>query len=179
MDALRRRTAWALLLALLALLGLAAAPAGADGLIAARVMLPAPLEVAPGGSDTVRIEVQVRPGFHVQANPVLDPSLIPITLTLQGQPGVGVGRAVYPHAKRFRLSGATDELVVYDGRFHIQAPITVARQAPAGRLQLRGSLRYQACDDRTCLPPRTVPVLVPVHVVQHTTTLPTPQRRAP
>src|SRR5204862_6316225 len=49
------------------------------------------------------IEVRVKPGFHVQANPVLDPSLIPIVLTLQGAGGIEVGTPIYPSAKRFRL----------------------------------------------------------------------------
>lgn len=153
------------------LLGLAAAPVGADGLIAARIFLPAPLEIRPGSSETCRIEVRVRPGFHVQANPVLDPNLIPITLTLQAQSGVQAGAAIYPRARRFRLTGATDDLVVYGGSFVIEAPIRVAQDAAPALVQLRGSLRYQACDERVCLPPRTVPVLVPVRIVRHGVTM--------
>jgi thiol:disulfide interchange protein DsbD len=158
------RSPWRTTCALL--LGLVAVPVGADGLIAARIFLPGPVEIRPGGSEPCHIEVRVRPGFHVQANPVLDPNLIPITLTLQAQRGVQAGAAIYPRARHFRLTGASDDLVVYDGRFFIEARIHVAEDAAPSLVHLRGSLRYQACDDRICLPPRTVPVLVPVRIVE-------------
>ena len=111
-----------------------------------------------------RVYVRVRPGFHVQANPVLDPALIPIVFALQPSGGLQPGAPVYPPAKRFRLQGTDDDLVVLDGRFAIRIPIRASADAAPGKIVLRGALRFQACDHEHCLFPRTLPVDVPVRV---------------
>ena len=114
--------------------------------------------VRPGGSATLRVSVSVTPGYHVQANPVLNPYLIPLLLEVTGTADVRVGPPVYPPAKRMRLAGDEQDLVIYDGTFVIEQPVTVSPGSPPGEVMLEGSLRYQACDDHRCLRPRTVPV---------------------
>jgi hypothetical protein len=54
---------------------------------------------------------------------------------------------------------------VYRGRVRIAREITFGPEnavrplvTPAGELILKGSLRYQACDDRKCYVPETVPL---------------------
>jgi DsbC/DsbD-like thiol-disulfide interchange protein len=107
----------------------------------------------------------VKPGYHVQANPVENPSLIPITLQIDGARGISVGEPLYPTAKRLRLPGDSQDLVVYDGSFAIGVPLEVARDANVGQtVALKGNLRYQACDDSHCLFPVTLPVAISVTV---------------
>jgi hypothetical protein len=40
----------------------------------------------------------------------------------------------------------------------------VAAVAPAARASATGTLRYQACDNKACYPPKNVPVSVTVSV---------------
>lgn len=121
--------------------------------------------VRPGAGATLRVSVTVAPGYHVQANPVLNPYLIPLLLEVAGTPQVRAGAPVYPKAKRMRLSGDDEELVVYDGTFTVGQPVTVGADSPPGEVTLEGSLRYQACDDHRCLRPRTLPVQLRLRVV--------------
>lgn len=131
------------------------------------VTLPAPVEMKAGYSSPLRIQVRVKPGYHVQANPVRNPSLIPITLELGPGDGVRPGRMVYPPGKLFRTAGGSEDLVVYDGAFFIESSVHVAPAQPPGLVVLNGTLRYQACTDRTCLAPRTIPLRgVPIKVVR-------------
>jgi DsbC/DsbD-like thiol-disulfide interchange protein len=108
----------------------------------------------------------VKPGYHVQANPVENPSLIPITLKMDAAESVSVGEPLYPAPKRLRLPGDTQDLVVYDGTFVIAFPLQAGRNATAGAITLKGTLRYQACDDSHCLFPVTLPVALAVTVVE-------------
>src|SRR5262249_49065996 len=140
---MRRRFA---ALGLLAVLG--AAPAGAIALEVVSFVTPSNVEVTPGASARIALRITVKPGYHVQANPVENPSLIPITLKVDPGENVSVGEPLYPSPKRIRLPGDSQDLVVYDGTFVIALPITASRSAASGAaLTLKGTLRYQACDD--------------------------------
>ncbi len=89
----------------------------------------------------------MKPSYHVHVNPVENPSLIPITLKIDGVEGVSAGEPLYPAAKRLRLRRDSQDLVVYDGTFAIAVPVKFRGSATAGAtVTLRGSLRYQACD---------------------------------
>ena len=153
------------LAALAVLAALGGAPSSAYAIEVVTVVAPAGVELKPGASTRIALKVVVKPGYHVQANPVENPSLIPITLKLDGAKGVSVGEPLYPTAKRLRLPGDSQDLVVYDGTFAIAFPLAVARDATAGEtVTLKGGLRYQACDDSHCLFPVTLPVALAVTV---------------
>jgi DsbC/DsbD-like thiol-disulfide interchange protein len=150
-------------LALLAVLS--ALPGGAHALEVVTVVQPSDLQVTPGTDARVALQIVVKPGYHVQANPVENPSLIPITLKIDSGPNISVGEPLYPSPKRIRLPGDGQDLVVYDGSFVIALPVKPSRGATAGEtIILRGTLRYQACDDSHCLFPVTLPVILPVGV---------------
>lgn len=132
---------------------------------AVEAILPAVAEMTAGSATSIGIQVRVKPGYHVQANPVENASLIPITLKIDPAAGVTVGRPVYPTAKRIRLPGDDHDLVVYDGEFTIALPVQLTSDfAPGDTVALNGSLRYQACDDRHCLFPVTVPLTLALRV---------------
>lgn len=150
---------------LTALLALGAAPAEVRALEVVTVRVPSNIEIKPGVSARIALQVTVKPGYHVQANPVENPSLIPITLKVDAAQGISVGQPLYPPAKRLRLSGASEDLVVYDGTFAIAVPLSAGHEAAAGAtVGLTATLRYQACDDSHCLFPVTLPVAIGVTV---------------
>ena len=150
-------------LAVLVLLG--AASSGARAIEVVTVVSPPSVEVKPGAGTRLAVKVVVKSGYHVQANPVENPSLIPITLKMDAAGSVSAGEPLYPPPKRLRLSGETQDLVVYDGTFVIALPVKVGHNAtPGATVTLKGTLRYQACDDSHCLFPVTLPVAFPVTV---------------
>jgi len=155
------------LAALTVLVALGAIPAPAHAIEVVAVLAPQGVAVKPGAGTRVALQVMVKPGYHVQANPVENPSLIPVTLKMEAAGNVSVGEPIYPTPKRLRLPGDSQDLVVYDGTFVIALPIKVGRSATVGAtVTLTGSLRYQACDDSHCLFPVTLPVALVVTVVE-------------
>jgi uncharacterized protein YyaL (SSP411 family)/Zn-dependent protease with chaperone function len=87
------------------------------------------------------VTMQIRDGWHVNANPPSLPFLVPTRI------GGEVRGLAYPPAGRFRSAFAPDELAVYSG----QAVIRGEAAPRATGLELT----YQACNDRLCLPPVT------------------------
>ncbi len=109
---------------------------------------------------TVRavLQVKVAPGFHIQSDRPRDPSLIPLTLTIDAPKGISVAGLTFPPAKDFLLKGSDQPLAVFEGAFPIEARLAVAKDHPAGDVTVPARLRYQACDDTTCFRPMTIPV---------------------
>jgi hypothetical protein len=53
---------------------------------------------------------------------------------------------------------------VFSGTFELLTRFKVAASVPPGLVNLPGKLRYQACNDRMCLPPKTLDLTLPVSV---------------
>ena len=82
--------------------------------------------------------------------------------------GVLPGPSVYPPRKLFRIAGGSEDLVVYDGFFFIESPVRVTQAQRPALVFLKGTLRYQACTDKVCLAPRSIPLRIPIRVVLET-----------
>ena len=63
-----------------------------------------------------------------------------------------------------KFSFSDKPLSVFEGEFKVTAKFKIPANAPAGAAKLEGKLRYQACNDRMCLPPRTLDVIVPLEI---------------
>ena len=96
-------------------------------------------------------------GLHTNANKPRDPSLIPTELTLEPPPGVTVEEVVYPVPIDLKQAGADLPLAVYEHEFSIGIVLSVARDVAPGAVPLTGWLRYQACDEKQCYFPKTLP----------------------
>ena len=108
---------------------------------------------ADAGNATV--EMTVAPGWHVNAHNPLDEFLVPTTVTVVPPDGVVAGDVVYPAPIERKLAfGGDRPLRLYSGRVRFTARLDGVPAADA--VPLRARLRYQACNDSRCLPPRTL-----------------------
>jgi hypothetical protein len=123
--------------------------------------------VPAGGSAKVELKFRVLPGYHINSDKPAAELLIATVLTLNAGGGLSIGAVTYPKAKQLTFDFAPDEpLHVYDGDITIAATLQAAPSAAPGTRTLKGELRYQACNDRACFPPRKLPVEVEVRVVK-------------
>ena len=109
-----------------------------------------------GAKGTVTLRVKLPETVHVQSDKPLDKSLIPTVLTIEPPPGVKVEKIVYPAATKLKQEGQTRPLAVFGPDFTITVHLAVAPGAAAGELNLPARLRYQACDEAMCYPPKNV-----------------------
>lgn len=111
-----------------------------------------------------KIPVSVRTGYHVNSNTPEDEYLIPLKLTWTATGALQAGEVVYPKPSKEKYEFAEKPLSVFTGNFDLTANFKVAPNAPAGPGAATGRLRYQACDNRACYPPRTIEVTVPYQI---------------
>lgn len=134
---------------------------------AAIVTIPPVKPVIAARGETVQLTVRakIKKGFHVQANPASDEFLIPTTLTIQADENMVPGIPVYPSGTPYRLEGSTEDLLTYEDEMAIILPVKVLEAASPGAANITGELRFQACDDIRCFYPRSIPVIIPVEIV--------------
>ncbi len=111
-----------------------------------------------------RIPVTVQMGFHVNSNAPKDEYLIPLKLTWKSTGVLEAGQVVYPKPSLEKYEFAESPLSVYTGAFELVTNFKVAANAPAGPGVAAGQLRYQACNDRACFPPKTIEINLPYQV---------------
>ena len=74
------------------------------------------------------------------------------------------GQVVYPKPVQEKYEFSEKPLSVFTGKFDVTANFKVAANAPAGPGVAAGQLRYQACNDKACFPPKTVEISLPYSV---------------
>lgn len=125
---------------------------------------PAPVVVSAAGRVAdATLSFVVRHGYHIQANPASADYLKPAVVELTGACGISPGKPHYPPAVPYRLEGADSDLATYADRFKVTIALSTAKdRSKAGDCALHGTLRYQACDARTCLAPASLAFDLPV-----------------
>jgi hypothetical protein len=126
---------------------------------------PLKLDAKAGTVATAKIMVQLKPGYHCNSDKPSDEYLIPLKLSWTAAP-LEVSEVVYPKAQMEKYSFSKDPLSVYTGDFEIVTKFKVPVSAAVGSVVLSGKLRYQACNDRMCLQPKTVDVSLPVDIIR-------------
>lgn len=135
------------------------------GPVPAIQVYPAAEGVNAGATLRYAVVVSLGAGWHVNANKPLDPYLIATTVELTPPAGIAVKNIVYPEPSMLTLQETGEQLAVYSDTFKIGVVLEAANNLAPGTYAMPGTLRYQACDDKRCLPPDTAAFSVPVNVV--------------
>lgn len=136
----------------------AAAPAFAQNVLS--VIPPESTSIKAGQVSETKIRVKLKPGFHVNSNKPADEFLIPLKLTWA--PGIVETVGVeYPKPTMEKYTFSEKPLSVFSGEFELA---TKFKATTRGMTTVSGKLRYQACNDTMCLPPKTIEIQLPVNV---------------
>src|ERR1700758_5657360 len=142
-----------------------------SALVAAQEPLPSPaavvkpqtfvsIEPVPRGkSFEIAMVVEIAKGFHMNSHKPTDPYLIATTLTPQPPAGFDIAGTIYPegHQEKFSFS-PNKPLNVYTGKVILRLKLTAHPDAALGAATIPITLRYQACNDTSCLQPVKIPV---------------------
>lgn len=131
-------------------------------------MSPAPLAtVQRGGAHPVELHFRVGAGFHVNSNTPTEEFLIPTVLTLEAPTDIIIGRITYPPGELASFPFAPDQkLSVYTGEFTLSVMVRPLAGVMPSNYAVHGTLKYQACDNAACYPPKRLPVQFNVKVIK-------------
>ncbi len=135
----------------------------------ANVLNVAPLRkvtVPATGTADASVSLQLRDGFHVNSNTPSDEYFIPLRLTWNPGPVEAVS-VTFPKPKMEKLAFSDKPVSIFSGDFEVVTRFKAAPGASLGQNVVTGKLRFQACNDRMCLPPKTIDLSLPVEVTAH------------
>jgi hypothetical protein len=121
-------------------------------------------EIVRGGNRlSLIIEVDLKDKMHVYAPGVQ--GYIPIEWTMEEVAGVTNYPASYPESEMLHLPAIDETVPVFQGRFRAVRDMMIGQSKEIqhllngqGELLIKGSFRYQACDDKICYLPKTIPL---------------------
>jgi DsbC/DsbD-like thiol-disulfide interchange protein len=121
-------------------------------------------KVRKGGIVQGTVTMDIPSGYHVNSNRPLEKFLIASQLQIEAPKGMRVGSVVYPRPILRKLKFSKSKVSVFEGRAVIRFSVTIPPSFPSRTVELKGHLRYQACNDDICFPPRTRDVSVRLKV---------------
>ena len=134
-----------------------------------------------GGRGTIRqgirrqlvVRFELDPGLHIYGEPVPD-GLVPTSVHVDGPPGLVVEAPICPPTEPLHLESLGVDLAVWSGVVDIVVPFyavgelaSEVRPLDVDAVTLDVTVRYQSCNDETCLLPRTekLSLRVPLDVI--------------
>src|SRR5689334_20122296 len=127
-----------------------------------RAKLVAPASAAPGSSTKIVIELTVGAGWHVNSHSPHEKFLIPTEVVLDATVGT-VSPVRYPPGADRKFSFSDEPMSVYEGAVRFETDLVVPSGA-SGDSVVKGSVSFQACNDRQCFPPSKIPLTAGVAV---------------
>ena len=115
----------------------------------------APDKIKKGRLVKGSVVIDIPKGLHVQSNKPLDKYLIPTKLDVETPSGMKVGPVSYPRAVMRNLKFSKGAVAVYEGRAIVRFNVTVPANYGGSSGEIKGKLRFQACNDDACFPPVT------------------------
>jgi thiol:disulfide interchange protein DsbD len=121
--------------------------------------------VHPGETFKAALRLSIGPEWHINANLVNDDFLVPTTLEFRADRNFKAINTIYPPPLPARFEFSESEVFVYAESALIGVLLKAGNNILPGTYKLKGALSYQACNDRSCLPPETLSVEFEVNVV--------------
>jgi thiol:disulfide interchange protein DsbD len=115
----------------------------------------APDKVKKGRVVRASVVMDIPSGLHVQSSKPLDKFLVPTKLDVETPSGMKVGPISYPRALMRKLKFSKGAVAVYEGRAVVRFNVTVPANYSGRSGEIKGKLRFQACNDESCFPPVT------------------------
>ena len=147
-------------------LGVHAAPVAATKVSSTHLELttwPSDAAIAPGNRFSLVLDIQPGPHIHVYAPGAKGYRVV--ALTIEPQPNVRVPPVQYPASQIYFYKPLNERVPVFQKPFTLVQEVILegtpqAQAALRGKdnLTLTGELDYQACDDKECFNPTSVPL---------------------
>ena len=119
--------------------------------------------VARGSSARGSIVLSIPGGLHVNSSRPASEYAIPTTVRLTGT-GVRVSGPTYPRGVNRKFQFSPNTINVYEGTVRFPFTVNVPANFRGDTVRVRAVVRYQACTDEVCYPPRTREVTLTARV---------------
>ena len=126
-----------------------------DELVRARAYLSTD-RLPAGGTSQIIVLLEVKDGWHINANPPSPDYLKPTKLSFKSKAGVTLAEPKYPKGHGFKMEGEDTEAMVYEGEVALFGTLAVPKASGGQTDEMEITINYQACNEKGCLPPKSI-----------------------
>lgn len=119
--------------------------------------------VSRGGSTRGTVTLSIPGGLHVNSNRPNSQYAIPTTVKISAV-GAKTGAVSYPRGRNRKFQFSEDTLNVYEGAATFSFNLTVPASFKGNAVRVRAVVRFQACTEEVCYPPKTKEVTLTARV---------------
>ncbi|MEO6333980.1 MAG: protein-disulfide reductase DsbD domain-containing protein [Pyrinomonadaceae bacterium] len=119
--------------------------------------------VTRGAKARGSIVMTIPEGLHVNSSRPLSEYAIPTVVSVRGS-GVKVSGITYPRGRNRRFQFSENLINVYEGRINFPFNVTVPAGFRGKMIRVTATVRYQACTEEVCYPPKTKAVMMTARV---------------
>jgi thiol:disulfide interchange protein DsbD len=129
--------------------------------------VPPPNTLKPGARFRVNVVAQIQKGWHIYGLRPAAEGPIPTRIWIaDGMPVQSAGAVDATEPMTMVDPAFGMEVQVYDGEVSFQLPLRLSPTVETGNLKFFVNASFQSCDNKICLPPKTVKLEVPVTVAK-------------
>jgi thiol:disulfide interchange protein len=119
--------------------------------------------VARGRATRGTVVMTIPGGLHVNSNRPNSQYAIPTTVRVTSS-NARLSAVSYPRGKNRKFQFSENAINVYEGRVAFNFNVTVPANFRGNRISVRAVVRYQACTDEVCYPPKSQEITLTANV---------------
>ncbi len=119
--------------------------------------------ITRGGASRGTIVMDIPGGLHVNSNRPNSEYAIATVVRVSGT-GAKISGISYPRGKSRRFQFSEDAINVYEGRTVFNFNVNVPANFKGNTVKVRAVVRYQACTDEVCYPPKNKEITLTARV---------------
>lgn len=119
--------------------------------------------VKRGGSTRGTVVMSIPVGLHVNSSRPNSEYAIPTIVRVSGA-GLKFGAVNYPRGKNRKFEFSENSINVYEGRVVFNFNVSVPANYKGNTIKVRAVVKYQACTDEVCYPPKSKEITLTARV---------------
>ena len=112
--------------------------------------------IHPGMELKIAVKATIKVLWHINSNEPSEDYMIGTSVTTPEGGPFGLKEVFYPEPFELMLGFSDSPMSVYEGEVFIGGAISIPEDIELGEHRIPIHITYQACNDATCLPPRSV-----------------------
>ncbi len=157
-----KRSIYATLLFIIFFVGRGLTQTSPDKVVDVKIKIPKVISIGkPFDAD---VALQIKNGWHINSNKPLDDNLSPTVVSIKSNPGIQVKKIIYPEPLITKLQFSQSQMALYEDEAIVKIQFIIKKKFKKRNLKLEGEVRYQPCNDQTCLFPTSKPFVINLKV---------------
>ena len=117
-----------------------------------------------GGTFPVLFQLHIADAWYIHGTKESGEDLVATVLSFPETPGIYIKDIRFPSPEKKKFDYSDEAIELFSGTILARASLEVGKEAALGKSTLNGTLSFQACSSRNCMPPERVQIPLEVHI---------------